>query len=60
VAVSAGPFADIDALRGFERALWSLPGVRDVILREYEGVDRAVVEVQISPEHLGTGAPPTS
>jgi hypothetical protein len=60
VAVSAGPFADIDALRGFERALWSLPGVRDVILREYEGVDRAVVEVQLSPEHLGTGAPPTS
>jgi hypothetical protein len=60
VTVSAGPFAGTDALRSFERALWSLPGVRDVILREYEGTDRAVVEVRLAWERLGTDAPPTS
>jgi hypothetical protein len=47
VGVSAGPFADTAALRRFERALAALPEVGDVSLREYQGADRAVLEVQL-------------
>jgi hypothetical protein len=47
VSVSAGPFADTDALRRFERALQTLPEVRRVAVREYEGADRAIVDVHL-------------
>jgi hypothetical protein len=48
VSVSAGPFSSTDALRGFERALESLPGVRAVEVRGFEGGDRAIIDVQLS------------
>ena len=48
VTVSAGPFAGTTALREFEQALAGLPEVRQVVVRGYEGDDRAVVEVHLS------------
>jgi hypothetical protein len=48
VSVSAGPFADTEALRRFEQALQTLPQVRRVAVREYEGADRAIVDVHLS------------
>ncbi len=48
VSVSAGPFAGTDALRRFERALQALPEVHSAVVREYEGADRAIVDVQLS------------
>jgi hypothetical protein len=45
--VSAGPFADTAALRGFERTLAGIPEVREVAVRGYEGEDRAIVDVQL-------------
>ena len=50
ITVSAGPFASIDAVRGFERALRSLPGVDGAEVRGYEGGDRALVDVHLSSE----------
>jgi len=47
VGVSAGPFSSTEALRRFERALSSLPEVRDVVRREYAGDDRVVVDVHL-------------
>ena len=51
ITVSAGPFASIEAVRGFERALRSLPGVAGAEVRGYEGGDRALVDVHLSPEN---------
>jgi hypothetical protein len=48
VSVSAGPFADTDALGRFERSLLTLPEVQSAVVREYEGADRAVVDVLLS------------
>ncbi|HEY5188997.1 MAG TPA: hypothetical protein VII87_08195 [Solirubrobacteraceae bacterium] len=48
LTVTAGPFASTDAVRSFERALASLPGVSAVELRGYEGGDRAIVDVHLS------------
>jgi hypothetical protein len=48
LSVSAGPFASTDALRRFERALQTMPEVRSAVVREYEGADRAIVDVQLS------------
>jgi hypothetical protein len=45
--VSAGPFADTEALRGFEQTLARIPEVREVAVRGYEGEDRAIVDVQL-------------
>jgi hypothetical protein len=47
VTVSAGPFASTDAVRGFERTLAGMPGVREVEVRGYEGGDRAIVDVHL-------------
>jgi hypothetical protein len=47
VTVAAGPFASLDALCAFEQAVSGLPGVRDVVVRGYEGADRAIIEVQL-------------
>jgi hypothetical protein len=47
LTVSVGPFATIEALREFERALAGLPGVREVAVRGFEGSDRAIVDVQL-------------
>jgi hypothetical protein len=47
VTLSAGPFASLEALRDFEQAVSRLPGVRDVAVRGYEGVDRAIIEVRL-------------
>jgi hypothetical protein len=49
VGVSAGPFANIEALRRFEQALLALPEVSGVTLREYEGADRVIVDVHLAP-----------
>jgi hypothetical protein len=49
LTVTAGPFADTEAVRGFEHALAALPGVRGVELRGYEGGNRAIVDVHLSP-----------
>jgi hypothetical protein len=48
VSVSAGPFASTEALRRFEHALQALPEVRSAVVREYEGADRAIVDVHLS------------
>src|ERR1700760_619027 len=47
VSVSAGPFAGTDALRRFEQSLQALPEVRSATVREYEGADRAIVDVHL-------------
>jgi hypothetical protein len=47
LTLSIGPFATIEALREFERALAGLPGVREVSVRGFEGADRAIVDVQL-------------
>jgi len=49
VGVSAGPFANTEALRRFEQSLWALPDVRAVTVREYEGADRVIVDVHLAP-----------
>jgi hypothetical protein len=48
VTLSAGPFASIEALHEFERALSDVPGVRDVAVRGYEGIDRAIIDVRLA------------
>ncbi len=45
--ISAGPFPSIEALRNFETAVSSLPGVRDVAVQAYEGTDRAIIDVRL-------------
>jgi hypothetical protein len=47
VTVSTGPFASTEALRRFERALHTLPEVRSAAVREYEGADRAILDVHL-------------
>ncbi|HJS95180.1 MAG TPA: hypothetical protein VJ741_13035, partial [Solirubrobacteraceae bacterium] len=47
VTLSAAPFASLEALREFERAVSGLPGVREVLIRGYEGTDRAIIEVRL-------------
>jgi hypothetical protein len=47
VSISAGPFASTDALRAFRGTLETLPGVRRVELRGFEGADRAILEVHL-------------
>jgi hypothetical protein len=47
LSVSAGPFAGTEALHRFQEALLTLPGVRRVAVREYEGADRAIVDVHL-------------
>jgi hypothetical protein len=48
VTLSAGPFADIEALHKFEEALSRMPGVRDVAVRGYEGTDRPIIDVRLA------------
>jgi hypothetical protein len=52
--IAAGPFASVPEVREFARALAEMPGVRDVHVRGYTGVDRAIIEVTLGP----TGEPP--
>jgi hypothetical protein len=47
VTVTAGPFMSLDAVRAFEAALATLPGVADVAVRGYERGNRAIVDVQL-------------
>jgi hypothetical protein len=47
VSVAAGPFVDTEALRRFETSLATLSEVRNVVVREYVGEDRAVVDVHL-------------
>ena len=47
VTLSAGPFASIEALREFEAALSDMRGVRDVVVRGYEGNDHAIIDVRL-------------
>jgi hypothetical protein len=49
VVMSVGPFASTAAVRAFEQELLRLPGVREVTLRGYEGENRAMFDVQLSP-----------
>jgi hypothetical protein len=48
VSVSVGPFAGTEALRRFEASLRTLPEVRDVVVREFEGSDRAIIDVLLA------------
>ena len=48
VAVTAGPFADAGALRAFEHALAQLPQVAGVAVREYQGDDRVLLDVNLA------------
>ena len=47
VSVTAGPFADGDAVRAFESGLRGLPGVSATTAREYLGGDRVAFDVRI-------------
>lgn len=47
VTLSAAPFASLEALHEFEQAVSRLPGVREVVVRGYEGADRAIIEVRL-------------
>ncbi|HWE32598.1 MAG TPA: hypothetical protein VG410_03885 [Solirubrobacteraceae bacterium] len=47
VTLKAGPFADTAALRAFTESLADLPGVDNVIVRGFEGTDRAIVDVEL-------------
>jgi hypothetical protein len=46
--MSAGPFPSIEALHDFEAALARVRGVRDVVVRGYEGTDRAIIDVRLA------------
>ncbi|HUA02795.1 MAG TPA: hypothetical protein VMB27_02755 [Solirubrobacteraceae bacterium] len=48
VTMSAGPFASIESLHEFEEALARVRGVRDVVVRGYEGTDRAIIDVRLA------------
>jgi hypothetical protein len=48
VSVSAGPFSHTEALRRFEGSLRALPEVREVVVREFEGEHRAIVDVHLA------------
>jgi hypothetical protein len=48
VTMSAGPFTGIEALHEFEEALVRVRGVRDVVVRGYEGNDRAIIDVRLA------------
>jgi hypothetical protein len=47
VSVTAGPFADGDAVRAFERGMRGLPGVSATTTREYLAGDRVAFDVRI-------------
>ena len=47
VRVSAGPFADFEAVGEFERTLQTLPRVTAVSVREYAAEDRVTFDVQV-------------
>jgi hypothetical protein len=49
LSMSAGPFADTGGLRRFVATLETLPEVQRVSVREYEGADRAVIDVHLAP-----------
>lgn len=49
VTVTAGPFSSLDAVRRFERSLQLLPDVVSVHARGFEGGDRTVIDVHLSP-----------
>ena len=48
VTMSAGPFTSIEALYDFEAALSRVRGVRDVVVRGYEGTERAIIDVRLA------------
>jgi hypothetical protein len=48
VTLSVGPFADTSAVHAFEHELLRIPGVSEVVLRGYEGENRAMFDVQLS------------
>ncbi len=48
VTMSAGPFTSIEALHDFEEALSRVRGVQDVLVRGYEGNDRAIIDVRLA------------
>ncbi len=48
VSMSAGPFPSMEALHDFEAALSRVRGVRDVVVRGYEGTDRAIIDVRLA------------
>ncbi len=45
--INAGPFADLIALRSFEQALMSLPGIRDLRVRRFSQ-ERAEIELLLA------------
>lgn len=49
LTVSAGPFSTVEAVHEFERRLAALPEVREAVVRGYEGEDRALIDVQLTP-----------
>jgi hypothetical protein len=60
LTVSAGPFANLDAVRAFERAVANLPGVRETSVRGYEGTDRAIVDVRLDDDRASPPSAPRS
>jgi len=47
-SVIAGPFSSAAAVHAFERTLSSLPGVAEVMVREYVGADRVALDVRLA------------
>lgn len=54
--IAAGPFPTTDAVRVFRDALAALPGVETVVIRAYEGQDRAVFDVKLTGPQLPGGS----
>ena len=54
--IAAGPFPTIDAVGLFRDALVALPGVETVVVRAYEGQDRAIFDVKLTGPQLPGGS----
>jgi hypothetical protein len=58
LTVSAGPFLSLDSLRAFERELATVPGVRDVTRRGFEGATRVILDIELTPASHSSRATP--
>jgi outer membrane biosynthesis protein TonB len=54
--ISAGPFENTDAVRAFRDVLARLPDVETVVVRAYEGEDRAIFDVKLTEPQLADGS----
>jgi hypothetical protein len=55
-SISAGPFPSTGAVRAFRDSLASLPGVETVVIRAYEGQDRAIFDLKLTEPRRSDGS----